>query len=79
MFRTDYLSQQKQKGSAKTIHRSKIFRTTYRTKSLGQAMYRSKNVPDRLSAQNVPDRLFIGATNTANGKLHSKLVEIYFS
>jgi len=46
MFRTDrqtdYLSQEKQKGSAMTIYRSKTFRTTYRTKKrFGQAVYRN--------------------------------------
>jgi len=51
-------------------YRSRMFRTAYRT----------KNDPDKIfiGENNVPDRLFIGATNTANGKLHTKLVQLYF-
>jgi hypothetical protein len=49
-------------------------------KKIGQAMYGSKMFRTNvLSEKNVPDRLFIGATNTANEKLHTKLVQqLYF-
>lgn len=70
-----------------------MFRTTYRTKNVPDRLFitakTKKFREDFLSKQNIPDYLShekkfrtghvcIGATNTANGKLHTKVVQIYF-
>jgi hypothetical protein len=92
MFRTDCLSKNVpdrlfiEECSGQTVYR-RMFRTDCLSKNVpdrlfieecsGQTVYRRMFRTDCLS-KNVPDRLFIGATNTANGKLHTKLAQLYF-
>ena len=90
MFRTDFLSKQNIQDYRTTFRTKKVSdrprigakmfpKDFYQSKNcLGQAMYRSKMFRTLfLSEKNVPDRLFIGATNIMNGKLHTKFLQIY--
>jgi len=65
-----------------TIYHSKNKKVPQRqfieAKYSGLLIARKKFRTGYASEENVPDRLFIGAANIANGKLHTKLVQIYF-